>query len=235
MTGVLAGIGTEILVQQLPTVLGLPGGGTTTVGRVRAVVDQLGKFNGWSLGIAAGVLAVVVVAERIDHRIPGALFGVAGATVLVAAAGLARHGVHVVGLIDAALPHLGLPDASLQQVGKLMATAVTVAFLCIVQTSATVRSNPSAALGRGQAAGAALWTSTWTLSPSGPGAWWPAWPGPSRSNASPPRTAVVGAAGGRSQVAGLVAVGRRGRRPRRGHQPAEGPARGGLWGPYSFS
>lgn len=33
VTGVLAGIGVEILVKQVPTVLGLPGGGTTTIGR----------------------------------------------------------------------------------------------------------------------------------------------------------------------------------------------------------
>ena len=37
VTGLLAGIGTEILVKQLPTVLGLPGGGTTTIGRVTGV------------------------------------------------------------------------------------------------------------------------------------------------------------------------------------------------------
>jgi SulP family sulfate permease len=48
VTGVLAGIGVEILVKQIPTVLGLAGGGTTTIGRVRDIVDQLGKFNGRS-------------------------------------------------------------------------------------------------------------------------------------------------------------------------------------------
>ena len=83
VTGVLAGIGVEILVKQVPTVLGLPGGGTTTIGRVRDVVDQLGRFNGWSFGIAAGVLAIVVIGERVDRKAPGALVAVVGATVLV--------------------------------------------------------------------------------------------------------------------------------------------------------
>ena len=52
VTGILAGIAIEIVVRQLPAILGLAGGGTTTVGRVRKVVDQIGHANGWSLAIA---------------------------------------------------------------------------------------------------------------------------------------------------------------------------------------
>ncbi len=105
--GLLAGIGVEILVKQLPTVLGLPGGGTTTIGRARAVIDQFGQLNGWALAIAAGVLAIVVAGEKLDHRIPGALIGVVGATVLVGAGGLTHHGVHVLGPVHASLPATG--------------------------------------------------------------------------------------------------------------------------------
>ena len=50
-------------------------------------------------------------------------------------------------------------------------------------------------------------------------------------NASPPRTAVLGSAGAKSQVAGLVAVGASGHRaPGVRDQPVEGPARGGSRG-----
>ena len=177
--GLLAGIGVEILVKQLPTVLGLPGGGTTTIGRARAVIDQFGRFNGWTFAIAAGVLAVVVAGEKLDHRIPGALIGVMGATVLVGAAGLTHHGVHVLGPVHASLPALGLPSATWHQIGQLMVTAVTVAFLCIVQISATVRSNPS-----GPALGAK--TSTSISPPWGSGASWPAWRAPLLSTPAHP-------------------------------------------------
>lgn len=199
--GLLAGIGAEIVVKQLPTVLGLAGGGTTTIGRLEKVVDELHGFNGWSLAIAAGVLVIVLVAEKVDRRVPGALIGVVGATVLVGVAGLSAHGVHVVGAVHAALPKFALPSAGARQLGRLTVTAVTVAFLCIVQTSATTRSAPAAlrsrtrpgdfdvdliALGLGNAvAGLA---------------------GAFPVDASPPRTAVVGSAGGRTQVAGLTAA-----------------------------
>ena len=93
VTGLLAGIGVEIFVKQLPTVLGLPGGGTTTIGRVRTFFDQLHQFNGWSLAIAIGVLVIIVVSDKVDRRVPGALIGIVGATALVSAAGLVSHGV----------------------------------------------------------------------------------------------------------------------------------------------
>ncbi|HTV11824.1 MAG TPA: SulP family inorganic anion transporter [Acidimicrobiales bacterium] len=212
ITGVLAGIGVEIVVKQLPTVLGLPGGGTTTVGRLREVVDQIGKTNGWALGIALGVLAVLVVVERVDRRLPAALFGVVGATALVAAAGLVRHGAHVVGGVHAQLPHIAWPAVELSKVGDVMGTAVTVAFLCIVQSSATVRaSGPSRP---GVAADAAASSSEGTnprdfdidLAAVGVGSLLAGFSGAFAVNASPPRTAVARSAGARSQLCSLVAV-----------------------------
>ncbi len=198
--GLLAGIGVEILVKQLPTVLGLPGGGTTTIGRARAVIDQFGHLNGWTFAIAAGALAIVVAGEKLDHRIPGALIAVVAATVLVGAGGLTHHGVRVLGPVHARLPALALPSATWHQVGQLVVTAVTVAFLCIVQISATVRSNPSGPEARPTDFNV-------DLAAVGAGSILAGLGGSFAVNASPPRTAVVGSAGGKTQVTSLVAVG----------------------------
>ncbi len=205
LTGLLAGIGVDIFIKQLPTILGLPGGGTTNIGRLRTFVDQLSNINGWSLGIALGVLGIIVICDRIDRRIPGALLAIVGATALVRAAGLTSHGVEVVGQVQAELPHLGLPGASLHQLGQLLVTAVTVAFLCTVQISATTRSTATAA--------ASDPTSEATpedfnidLAAVGAGSLLAGLAGSFAVDASPPRTAVVASAGGRSQVTSLTAV-----------------------------
>jgi SulP family sulfate permease len=198
--GLLAGIGVEILVKQLPTVLGLPGGGTTTIGRARAVIDQFGHVNGWTFAIAVGVLAVVVGGEKIDHRTPGALIGVVAATVLVGVGDLKHHGVRVLGPVHASFPALVLPSATWHQVGKLVVTAVTVAFLCIVQISATARSNPTGPSPRAEDFNV-------DLAAVGAGSILAGLAGSFTVNASPPRTAVVGSAGGKTQVTSLVAVG----------------------------
>ncbi len=205
MTGLLAGIGVEIFVKQLPTVFGLPGGGTTTIGRVRAFADQLSHFNGWSLGIAVGVLALTVGCEKIDRRVPGALIGMVGAIVLVSSAGLESHGVQVLGPVHATLPQLALPDASLHQLSQLLVTAVTVAFLCVVQTSATVRSTSTG--GGGAPEDPRPQDFNIDLAAVGAGSLLAGLAGSFAVDASPPRTAVVASAGGRTQVASLTAVG----------------------------
>jgi sulfate permease, SulP family len=203
VTGLLAGIGVEIFIKQLPTVLGLSGGGTTTIGRVRTFFDQLSHFNGWSLAIAVAVLAVIVVFDVIDRRIPGALIGIVGATALVSAAGLVTHGVKIVGPVHATLPALALPDASLHQLGQLVGTAITVAFLCVVQTSATARSTPVSA---GSQEATTPEDFSLDLAAIGAGSLLAGLAGSFAVDASPPRTAVVASAGGRSQVANLTAV-----------------------------
>lgn len=139
-TGLLAGIGIEIIVRELPVVLGLTARGSTTIGRVRDVVSHLGRTNGWSLGIALVVLGLVLAARRVDPRLPAALVGMVLSVLAVDLLGLAaHHGVATVGAFRVSFPSVGLPTGSLSQVGRLAATVLTVAFICIAQTAATVR------------------------------------------------------------------------------------------------
>jgi sulfate permease, SulP family len=199
ITGLLAGIAVEIVVRQLPAVLGLRSGGDSTIERLRHVVDEIGHVNGWALGIACGVLAAILVAKRIDHRWPGALFGLIASIVVVYAFGLAsRHGVAVIGTVHSGLPHLGIPSVTWSEVRRLIAPALTVAFICIAQTAATARESnaevPAAndfnqdlvAIGAGSVAAGFL--------------------GSFAVDASPPNTAILTASGARSQLANLVAV-----------------------------
>jgi MFS superfamily sulfate permease-like transporter len=133
VTGILAGIAIEILVRQLPSVLGVPGGGISTVDRLRHIAHQLGRVNGWTLGLGAMVLGVIVVSELLDRRIPGALIGLAASIAVGAALHLKAHGVRVLGAIPGGLPSIGLPSAPLAHVVRLAAPAFTVAFLCVVK------------------------------------------------------------------------------------------------------
>jgi high affinity sulfate transporter 1 len=199
VTGILAGIAVEILVRQLPSVLGVPGGGSSTLDRARHIARQLPQVNGWTLGLAATVLAVIVVAERIDRRIPGALIGLVVSIVAASALHLQDHSVPMLGTVSGGLPALGLPRATLSQVVRLVGPAFTVAFLCVVQSAATARS-----LGSGAAAAAAL---DHDLVGIGAGNVLAGLGGSFPVNSSPPRSAVVAASGGKSQLASLVAAG----------------------------
>ncbi len=199
VTGVLAGIAVEIVVRQVPAVLGLPGGGTTTVGRVRRVASQLGRVNTWSVVIAVGVFAIIVLAERVDRRVPGALVGLAASLLVSAGFGLAAHGVRVVGPIHGGLPTFGVPSGSWRDVTHLLGPSLTIAFLCVMQTAATAR-----------ATGAPVHAPTdfnRDVAGVGGGSVLAGLVGSFPVNSSPPRTEVVAAAGGRTQASSLVAAG----------------------------
>ncbi len=140
ITGVLAGIAFEIVVRQIPIILGVPGGGTTTIDRIRRVAGQLSHINPWSVGIAIGALAVIAAAQKITRRLPGTLLALVLSIVAVDTLGLAsHHGVAILGAVRGGLPRVGLPSVSWPQLRRMPGLVLTVAFVCIAQTAATVR------------------------------------------------------------------------------------------------
>jgi len=139
ITGFLAGVAVIIVVHQLTDVLGLPSVSGSTVHRVATVVSHLGKTHGWTLAIAAAVLAVVVAAERLDRRVPGALIGLIGSTLVVAGAHLTSHGVAVLGTVAHGAPSFGLHALSWHSVTQVFPVSVVVALVVISQSAATSR------------------------------------------------------------------------------------------------
>ena len=198
-TGFLAGISIHILLSQLPAVLGVPAPeGGVVLQRLATLVGEIGSTNAWTLAIGVGVLATVIVSERLDGRIPGALIGLVVATVAVIAFGLEASGVKTLGDVQGALPDVKLPLIAPSRIAGLVPLAIIVAITVMVQTAATTRSFPPSPdeppdVDRdfiGVGAGSIL---TGLI-------------GGFAVDASPPRTAIVAESGGRSQLAALVAA-----------------------------
>jgi len=197
-TGFLTGIAAHILISQLPEVLGLPAPGGSMLQKLAAIVGQLGSANPYTLVIGLGVFVVILVAERTDARIPGALIGLVAASAAVVVLGLEARGVAAIGTLSIARPSLALPDVSLAQVLRLVPLALIVAVVTMVQTAATTRSFPSdpgvppdvnrdfVGVGAGSLLAGLI--------------------GAFPVNSSPPRTAIVAETGGRSQLASLIAA-----------------------------
>ncbi|MGB6457184.1 MAG: SulP family inorganic anion transporter [Streptosporangiaceae bacterium] len=198
ITGVLAGIAVEIIVRQIPVILGVSSGATTTVGRIRQVAGQLSHINGWSVGIAAGVLAIIAASQRVSHRLPGTLLALVLSIVAVRALGLASHGVAILGPVHGGLPHVRLPSVSWSQLRRMPGLVLTVAFVCIAQTAATVRRSGAAAPGAS--------TVNRDLIGIGAGSVAAGLIGAFPVDASPPNTAIVTASGVRSQLANTIAA-----------------------------
>ena len=198
ITGFLAGVAVIIVVHQLPDLFGLPGASGSTVHRITLVVTHLGDANGWALGIGAAVFAIVVAAERIDRRLPGALVGLIGSTVAVGALGLHAHGVTILGTLAHGAPRLGLFDVSWSAIGSVAPLAGVVALVVVSQSAATTRAfadegHYEVDVGR-DFVGVGAGNIVAGLVGSFP------------VNASPARTAAVASAAGRTQLTGLGAA-----------------------------
>ena len=198
ITGFLAGVAVVIVVHQLPDLLGLPPTGGSTVHRIRFILGHLDDTNGWTLLIGLGVLAIVVASERFDRRIPGALLGLVASLIAVQAFDLhSAHGVAVLGPVAHGPPHFGLNGLSTYAIRNLAPLAGVVALVVVTQSAATSRAfadrRGSEDVGR-------------DLLGVGGGGIVAGLAGAFPVDASPPRTAAVVAASGRTQAGAIGAA-----------------------------
>jgi len=195
--GFLGGVALIIAVHELPELLGLAASGST-LERLHSVGSHLANVNVWSVVIGVTVLVIVVVSERLDRRIPGALIGLVGSTAAVAALGLQSHGVDVVGSFPHGWPRIGLAGLSWSAAARVVPLAAVVALVVISQTAATTR-----AFGGGDETDVGISRDFVGVGASSIVA---ALIGSFPVNASPPRTAAVASAKGRTQLGALGAA-----------------------------
>lgn len=198
VAGFMTGIGIIIAVHQLPRVFGVKAGGESVISRLDSLSHHLSHVSAWSIGIAVATLAVMVLGERFNPRLPMALAAVIGSTILVSALSLSSHGVAVLGTVVVTAPTWRLHWFSAHEWAVIVTTALTLVVVIISQSAATARSSADdfgvADNLDNDFLGVGLANIVVGLCGSFP------------VNASPARTTVSGLAGGRTKVVGLVAA-----------------------------
>jgi sulfate permease, SulP family len=95
-------------------------------------------FSTWSpsaTGLAVGALTIIVVANRVSKRIPGAIVALCIGTVIVVAFGLPVETIGTrFGGIPSGLPTIHLPKIRLELLGGLIVPAITVAMLGAIES-----------------------------------------------------------------------------------------------------
>jgi SulP family sulfate permease len=197
LVGFLTGVGIEVAAGQLPGMLGVTAAGTQTLPKLADTVRALPHVHWADVAISTGVIAVVVVARRINRKIPGPLIAVIIAIIVSWAADLGRRGVAVVGSVPRGLPSLGLPALGVRDAAALLGVAVSMFVVILAQSAATSRayaakheepfSEATDLVGLGAANAAAAFSGTFVV------------------NGSPTKTQIADSAGGRSQLTQLAA------------------------------
>ena len=198
--GYLNGIALTVIVSQLPKLFGFS---TDADGLVpEAIAFAQGVANGdahaLTLGVGIAALAIMVVARLMDRAAVGIVLATVATTVVTAVAGLAVAGVDVVGAMPQGLPRLAIPAVGFGDLTAMLAGGFAIAVVSLADTSVLSRTFAArtgdrvdqnqelVALGAANIGGA--FTSGFPVS------------------ASASRTPVAEAAGGKTQMTGVVAA-----------------------------
>jgi high affinity sulfate transporter 1 len=198
LVGFLNGISLHILTGQLGKLLGYSIDSKGIVPAVFEIVAKIGQIHWPTLGVGLATVAALLISARLLPRLPAALVALVVAGLVVALLGLDAQGVAVVGAVPAGLPALKLPAFSPDLLDDLAGGAAGLALVSFSSMMLTARS--FAARNRYEidvdrefaALGAANIAASLSQGFAVSGA--------------DSRTAMADAAGGRTQVTGLVAA-----------------------------
>lgn len=198
IVGFMHGVALVIIGSQLPKVLGIRAEGETTLEQFASLLPRLGDTNLVALAIGAASFAVILLCRRFVPRVPGAVVALVGSLLAVVLLSLDRYGIAVVGRIPTGLPQLALPLPTLADFDDLLAVALAAALLSFSDTMVTARAFAARNHYRIDANQELLGIGMANLM-SGVSQGLPI-------SASDSRTAVVEAAGGRTQVTSVIAA-----------------------------
>lgn len=198
LVGFLNGVAISILFAQIGNIFGFTMESSGIVPRLIEFFTRLPETHLPTLALGAGTFAVLLAARRFVSVLPAALLATVAAGAAVALLGLEARGVAVLGTVAGGLPGIGLPYVPLEKLPALTASAAGLALVLFASGMLSARAFASknryeldvdrefAAFGAANIASAAFQGFAVSGTTS--------------------RTAMVDAAGGRTQVAGLVSA-----------------------------
>jgi SulP family sulfate permease len=194
LTGFKAGIGLVIVLDQVPKLFGIHITKQGFFVDLLHVVQHIPETSLMTLAVATATFLVLIGVERFWPRAPAPLIALGGGIAAAWFFGLQALGVSTVGLIPQGFPSLTVPDPAL--IGQLVPGALGIALMSFTETIAVGRAFARPGDPRIDANRELIATGAGNLG----GAFLGAMPGGGGAS----QTAVVRAAGGRSQLASLV-------------------------------
>ncbi len=137
LIGYITGVGLTLLSSQLRSFSGVAIDADNPFIRVAQFATRLDQIDAATLGVGLSTLLVILVLRRHRPSWPGALIGLSGAMLVVAALDIE---VGVVGEIEAALPSLDVPDVAWADITSLLPAAAGVALIGYTDNILTARS-----------------------------------------------------------------------------------------------
>jgi len=139
LVGFLTGVGVQVGIAMLGDMLGIAVTSRRTVVQVREIVTQLPRVNVLALGIAACVVALILIFKHYRPNWPVSLVAVVGGIVASATLHLAAQGLAVIGPVASGLPPLVFPAVDWFQMIDLLQVSAACFVIIVAQSAATSR------------------------------------------------------------------------------------------------
>ena len=140
MSGFILGFAVGIVINQIHSLLGVPGVEGSYVQQLWGTVEAIPDTSGTTLAVGAASLAVLLVMRYLLPKLPRALIVVMLSIIAVEAFDLAEHGVAITGDVPTGLFSIGLPGIDWGDAGALLIGALAVVFVGYSETLAAARS-----------------------------------------------------------------------------------------------
>jgi len=140
LVGFKAGAGLTIIMTQLPSLLGVSGGGHNFFERAVLLVGELGDVQFLVLAIGLIAIAMLFAGERVFPGRPVALAVVVLAIIVASVFGLPALGIPITGKIPQGLPALGWPTLRLRDVDGIFPLAAGCLLLAYIEGVSAARS-----------------------------------------------------------------------------------------------
>ena len=193
--GFMAGISCHIIIAQLPLIFDIHVTTSENLPKLWQIISHLNELNPVTTAIGLCVFGLIAFTSWRKSHMPSALIGLAVSIFLTWYCHLPQYGVSTLTAIHATLPSIDLLSLPWHEIPKLLPLAFLIAIVCVMQTAAISRSTQE---------------STSSLDKDfagiGLGCMFSGAIGCFPINSSPPRTMIVKAGGGRSQLSALVAA-----------------------------
>jgi high affinity sulfate transporter 1 len=140
LVGFKAGAGLTIIMSQLPSLLGVAGGGHNFFDRAVELAGQLGHIDPLVLAIGAVALLLLLLGDRLLAGKPVGITVVALSIIAATLMGFPSLGVPVTGKIPEGLPALGMPTFGLLEFDELFPLAAGCVLLAYIEGVSAARS-----------------------------------------------------------------------------------------------
>jgi SulP family sulfate permease len=134
LVGFVGGLALDILVSQVAKMLGVHiDSGAEFIGKLEQLFAGLGTINIWSVLIAAGSVAILVIGRKYLRKVPWALVVLVVTTIVVILTGVEKDGVAVLGKVQAGPPTFTWPSLSLSQWVQLIPSAGALTLVAMAE------------------------------------------------------------------------------------------------------